>query len=47
MFSPVAGLLFAKKPETLPQGFLEDRARFSGRNIDPVAMRAAVPNLLD
>jgi glutathione S-transferase len=47
MFSPVAGLLFAKKPETLPEGFLEDRARFSGRNIDPVAMMAAVSNLLD
>jgi glutathione S-transferase len=46
-FSPVAGLLFAKKPDVLPEGFLEDRARFSGRNIDPVAMMAAVPNLLD
>src|SRR5471032_1661328 len=47
MFSPVAGLLFAKKPEVLPKGFLEDRARFSGRNIDPAAMSAAVPYLLD
>jgi glutathione S-transferase len=33
--------------EVLPEGFLEDRAKFSGRNIDPVAMNAAVPNLLD
>jgi glutathione S-transferase len=47
MFSPVAGLLFAKKPEVLPKGFLEDRAKFSGRNIDPVTMAAAVPYLLD
>ncbi len=47
MFSPVAGLLFARKPEVLPKGFLEDRAKFSGRNIDPAAMAAAVPNLLD
>jgi hypothetical protein len=31
----------------LPEGFLEDRAKFSGRNIDPIAMMAAVPNLLD
>jgi hypothetical protein len=31
----------------LPEGFLEDRAKFSGRNIDPAAMKAAVPNLLD
>ncbi len=46
-FSPVAGILFAKKPEALPAGFLEDRAKFSGRNIDPVAMKAAVPHLLD
>ena len=47
MFSPAAGILFAKRPDALPEGFLEDRARFSGRNIDPAAMMAAVPNLLD
>ena len=45
-FSPAAGILFAKKPGSLPEGF-EDRATFSGRNIDPAAMMAAVPNLLD
>ena len=47
MFSPAAGIVFAKRPDALPEGFLEDRAKFSGRNIDPVAMMAAVPNLLD
>src|SRR5436853_1916117 len=46
-FSPAAGILFAKKPDALPEGFLEDRAKFSGRNIDLAAMMAAVPNLLD
>jgi glutathione S-transferase len=46
-FSPAAGILFAKKPDALPEGFLEDRAKFSGRNIDPAALMAAVPNLLD
>ena len=46
-FSPVAGILFANKRDALPAGFLEDRAKFSGRNIDPAAMLAAVPNLLD
>ncbi len=46
-FSPAAGILFAKKPDALSEGFLEDRAKFSGRNIDPAAMMAAVPNLLD
>jgi hypothetical protein len=29
--------------DALPEEFLEDRARFSGRNIDPAAMMAAVP----
>jgi glutathione S-transferase len=47
MFSPAVSIVFAKRPDTLPEGFLEDRAKFSGRNIDPVAMIAAVPNLLD
>src|SRR5260370_27431578 len=45
-FSPAAGILFAKKPDALPEGVLEDRARFSGRNIDPIAMMWAVPNSL-
>src|SRR5258708_22114578 len=47
MFSPAAGILFAKRPDALPEGFLEDRAKFSGRTIDPAAMMAALPNLLD
>src|SRR5580693_3587308 len=47
MFSPAVSMAFAKKPDALPEGFLEDRAKFSGRNIDPAAMMAAVPNLLD
>lgn len=47
MFSPAAGIFFTKRPDALPEGFLEDRARFSGRNIDPAAMMAAVPYLLD
>jgi glutathione S-transferase len=46
-FGPAAGIFFAKKPDALPEGFLEDRAKFSGRNIDPGAMMAAVPHLLD
>ncbi|MCP3464664.1 glutathione S-transferase family protein [Bradyrhizobium sp. CCGUVB23] len=46
-FSPAVSIAFAKRPDALPEGFLEDRAKFSGRNIDPAAMMAAVPNLLD
>jgi len=47
MFSPAASLAFAKRPDALPDGFLEDRAKFSGQNIDPAAMLAEVPNVLD
>src|SRR4051812_19427856 len=47
MFSPAVSIKFAKRRDTLPVGFLEDRAKFSGRNIDPAAMMAAVPSLLD
>ena len=47
MFSPAAGVFFAKRPDALPEGFLEDRVKFSGRNIDPAAMMAAVPHLVD
>lgn len=32
MFSPAVGIAFAKRPDALPDGFLEDRAKFSGRN---------------
>jgi glutathione S-transferase len=46
-FSPAVSILFAKKPEALPEGFVEDRAKFSGRNIAPAAMMAALPNMLD
>src|SRR5260370_23523764 len=47
MFSPAVGIAFAKRPDALPDGFLEDRAKFSGRNIDPAAMMAALPSLFD
>ena len=47
MFSPAVGIAFAKRPDALPDGFLEDRAKFSGRNIDPAAMMAALPYLFD
>src|SRR6202023_1561427 len=47
MFLPAVFIVFAKRPEVLPEGFLEDRVKFSGRNIDPVVMMAAVPNHLD
>jgi glutathione S-transferase len=47
MFSPAVGIVFAKAPNILPEGFLEDRAKFSGRSVDPAALTAALPYLLD
>src|SRR5580700_10996564 len=47
MFSPAVGIVFARTPDMLPEGFLEDRAKFSGRSIDPAALTAALPYLLD
>src|SRR5258708_6002729 len=41
MFTPAVGIAFAEKPDALPEGFLEDRAKFSGRNIDPAATQSA------
>ena len=46
-FGQAANVVFAKRSDSLPEGFLEDRAKFSGRNIDPAAMQAALPNALD
>src|ERR1700726_3426708 len=47
MFSPAVGIAFAKRPDALPDGFLEDPPKFPGRNIDPAAMMAALPYLFD
>ena len=46
-FGQAANVVFAKRFDSLPEGFLEDRAKFSGRIIDPAAMQAALPNALD
>ena len=47
MFSPAVSIVVREEARRVAEGFLEDRAKFSGRNIDPAAMMAAVPNLLD
>src|SRR5437763_15076889 len=47
MYLPAVSIVFDKRPEVLPEVFLEYRVKFSGRNIDPVVMMAAVPNHLD
>src|SRR5258706_95640 len=44
MFLPAVSIVFAKRPEVLPKGFLEDRAKISCRNIDPEAILATFSN---
>ena len=47
LFSPVVGLAFALGERTLPPGFAEDRAKFSGRELDMERLKKAVPMLVD
>src|SRR3954451_25219238 len=46
-FRPVVSIAVVKRRDALAEGFLDDRAKFSGRNIDPIVMMAAVPTVLD
>jgi len=47
LFSPVVGLAFGLGGRTLPPGFAEDRAKFSGRELDMERLKKAVPMLVD
>jgi glutathione S-transferase len=47
LFGVAVAVLFAKTGAHLPQEFRDDRAKFSGRNFDPQAMKAAEPMMLD
>jgi glutathione S-transferase len=47
LFSPAVGLAFAGRPGMVPAAFYEDRAKFSGREINPERLKAAVPFMLD
>jgi glutathione S-transferase len=47
LFSPVVGLAFGLSTRTLPEGFAEDRAKFSGRELDMERLKKAVPMLVD
>lgn len=46
MFNLAVGVAFAKIGDTLPPGFAEDRAKFSGREVNVARLRAAEPRLL-
>ena len=47
MFTPAVIVGFAKIADQLPEEFKQDRAKFSGRNFDPAAMRRVLPYQLD
>jgi hypothetical protein len=47
LFSTAVAVLFAKVGSALPQAFIEDRSRFSGREFNPQAMKAAEPRMMD
>jgi glutathione S-transferase len=47
VFSPTVGMVFGLRPGVLPPGFLEDRSRMSGRELNPERLRAAKPLLVD
>ena len=47
LFGTAVAVLFAKVGSTLPQAFIEDRSKFSGREFNPQAMKAAEPRMLD
>jgi hypothetical protein len=47
MFTPAVTLVYSVIGERLPVAFKEDRAKFSGRDFDPAAIRAALPYQLD
>jgi glutathione S-transferase len=47
MFTPAVIVGFANIADQLPESFKQDRAKFSGRNFDPAAMKAALPYQLD
>ena len=47
LFSPAVGVTFAGRPGMLPAAFYEDRAKFSGREINTERLKATVPFMLD
>src|SRR5688572_10625258 len=47
LFSPAVGIAFGIKGETYEPGFLEDRAKMSGREIDVARLKAAAPMFVD
>jgi glutathione S-transferase len=47
LFGVAVAVLFAKVGSALPQAFIDDRSKFSGRDFNPQGMKAAEPMMLD
>jgi len=47
LFTPAVIVVFAAIGDRMPESFRQDRAKFSGRSLDPAAMRATRPHQLD
>lgn len=47
VFSPAVGLVFGSRPDRLPPGFIEDRSRMSGRELNLERLKAATPVLIE
>jgi glutathione S-transferase len=47
IFSPAVGIVFGGRTMELPPGFIEDRSRMTGREIDRDRLKAATPLLLE
>ena len=47
LFTPAVIVAFAPIADQLSESFKQDRAKFSGRNLDPAAMKAALPYQID
>jgi glutathione S-transferase len=47
LFSPAVGIVFAATPERLEPGFIEDRSKFMGRELNVERLKAATPVMVD
>jgi glutathione S-transferase len=47
VFSPAVGIVFGGRTIELPPGFMEDRSKMTGREVNPERLRAAMPLLVD
>jgi glutathione S-transferase len=47
MFQPAVGVAFTNRSDDLPPGFMEDRSKMAGREVNVERMKAAAPFMID